>query len=82
MNKSNIDKDALIKALLVESIEVYLRSYQRLDADSWNTLIEHAPLIAEKVAQAHGMTRPEFRRYIAEHGEIRLDQLKRSILKS
>jgi hypothetical protein len=81
MGSPNIDKDAFIKELLIESMELYLRSHQRLDGESWNTLIEHAPLIAEKVADAHGMTRGEFRKYIAEKGGIKLDQLKRAILK-
>lgn len=69
------------KELLIESIELHLKN-NHLDSDSLNVMVEYAPLIHEKLAEAYGMSRGEFRQYVSRRERIEIDELKRAILKT
>lgn len=69
------------KELLIESIELHLKN-NHLDSDSLNVMVEYAPLIHEKLAEAYGMSRGEFRQYVSKRERIEIDELKRAILKT
>lgn len=69
------------KELLIESIELHLKN-NHLDSDSLNVMAEYAPLIHEKLAEAYGMSRGEFRQHVSKREHIEIDELKRAILKT
>jgi hypothetical protein len=52
------------KELLIEVVELHLRGKGIMDSDSYNTLLEYAPLIAEEMTKAFRVDRKEFREII------------------
>mgnify|MGYP001557180237 CR=1 FL=1 len=67
------------KELLIEVMELHLRGTGVMNLDSFNTLIEYAPLAAEEVSSAFCVDTKEFRQII-EDKSITLVDIKHKIL--
>ncbi len=67
------------KELLIETAELHLRGKGVMDSDSYNVLLEHAPLIAKEITKAFQVDRKEFRQII-EKKSITLIDIKHKIL--
>lgn len=67
------------KELLIEAVELHLRGKEAMDSDSYNTLLEYAPLIAEEITKAFHVDRKEFRQILENKG-ITLIDIKHKIL--
>lgn len=67
------------KELLIEIIELHLRGTGVMNSDSFNTLIEYAPLVAEEVSGAFGVDTKGFRQII-EDKSVTLVDIKRKVL--
>lgn len=67
------------KELLIETAELHLRDKGIMDSDSYNTLLEYAPLIAEEITKAFHVDRVEFREILENKG-ITLVDIKHKII--